>query len=529
MMGSLMVLLSTIAGPASPATYHLQVEDLTLPQTLHQAQEKYGLNYLVVNPPARRLTETFEAEKIEELGQQLARAYDCAVVTVPPLLIAAPGDPSVQMPLRPFGESLAQLLRQRASQLLPPDLSPEELDVKSLGWELLKEICGGEPPKPGDQQDLVIPYQVREPERVKYLQAYYLQTMAKNVQMATAPARALPTRLPHYIELKKKRLYAERFEQYRLPIGSVLPEWQKMMTLRQRIPFGHWEHDLAPRAVQRVSVILGLPVTLRSTGALSSLLKGLEQVGQVQIEADPALAAQPCFASFRDCPLWIVLDALSIATGRRWFPQVDAERYRLLEPEEQLVGEAFALAHPVLRLDGLSVLRRGEGQGGGVFTLLWPALSEPQRKALRAGKRLKFASLEKETQGLIRHFLRIHALESIFAQLDKLDYFLPQKAVQGNFCLGRRGDVQMSIAVKPDAHHAFWLEPPRDMTIEEWFAERKRRAISVEQEKVQGIYQNPRRSVQASRRNYGTRNATLSRMRVNRKMWGRLVAGPPEE
>jgi len=81
------------------------------------------------------------------------------------------------------------------------------------------------------------------------------------------------------------------------------------------------------------------------------------------------------------------------------------------------------------------------------------------------------------------------------------------------------------VALRPDAHVAFWLERPPDMGAEALKAEQERRAAGSE-EAGPPRYASPRWSCQASSLDYGSRAATPSRMKVNRKMWGQLVAGP---
>jgi len=523
-MGFLAAWLFVASPRLGAAAYHLEVTDSTLVQALHQAHEDYGVDYLVLEPPARRLTDTFEAEDLTKLAQDLGAAYGCELVALPPVLIAAPQEPNAEEPLKTFSAALFNALRQRRPPPWAGENPEDRVDIRPLLKELLREISGGEIPQPNPQADTSIPYRSTEPRMVQAWRAWLLDETAREVQRLPNTLAHLFAR-PAVLSLRGNQVRLEGKEVGSWPLGEMDLDWEKRLAFRDHGRYGPWFCDLAPRGAQGIAAVLNTPVDVTVAGTAGSFLEAVEKTVQVQIRADPAGVDKRVCVCFRDAPFWVLLDALTLATGRRWSPAVDAERYRLLEAEESWVAEAVALAPLALREELLLALRMDAV--GGLRAWLWPTLTEQERAALQAGQRLARASLSARSRHLVDRIIRIINLKALLSRLDEVDFFLRQDIVSGSFLVGRRGDVSVAVALRPDVHTAFWLEWPPNMGMEELKVEQERRAAGPGKAPPPR-YASPRWSCQASSLDYGTRAATESRMKVNRQRWGQWVARPED-
>jgi len=177
--------------------------------------------------------------------------------------------------------------------------------------------------------------------------------------------------------------------QARLPSCEVpekLPRWFQ------------WQY-YAPRFLRnRWAVVLPQRVIVQGQGSLAAFLTQISAQVTARCEARKAVATLPLAVALRDVPLWLALQALSVASGVPFGPLEDAEVYTFRAPQN-LWEEVFARTTPERRLPGLYWPR---GLARNMLAGVWPLLTTEQRQKLLEGEVVRLAALSPEAQRWVR-------------------------------------------------------------------------------------------------------------------------------
>ena len=514
-----LVLLATcwLAAAPSHGALVLDVRDASLADALQQLQEVHRVSFVCVSRATRRLSDQFTADSVLELAAKVAAAYGCRMAAVGPALLAF-DEPEAS-------EALSERCVEKLVELLQAKRRPEG-DLRSASWQVLKETCGGDPPKATGESDLSFAYRLTDAPRVAAVQAAFVAEVIPQVQGMARP------RVSQARRLRWALVAAGPGEQDFS--ATVLPAGYLRQAPRGKEPR---EDAGAPDSARSAwpSAVLGLRVTVGGAESLGAALAVAAQQCGVEVVPPDVSGWSPAGLSFVDCPLWAVLDVVSVLTGRLWGPPVDAERYRFDGPERTLVSSAFALAPLSVRWLFLYKWRQN---GRLLRDLLYTALPGSLRtEQPPAAPDVPLETLSQDCQERFWNLDRASGLAVLCQKLGDVEWVLARQELTGRFRIGRLGDIGASVSTGPSSSHALTLQAPQDTPFKEWFAQLKARDSAAMERALEfarkpGPRRNdpPRTSHSASRSDYGTRTQTGSRLRLRTPAGDfreDLVAGPP--
>lgn len=173
-----------------------------------------------------------------------------------------------------------------------------------------------------------------------------------------------------------------------------------------------WRQERAPLEVRDGnSLLLEQRVSLESdAAAFLEVLRQLSEQTSLQILGDQAQEGPALSMAVGEVPLWTVLDALSLLSGRLWRPQTDSLAYTLAEPST-LYEHLYHAAPVSFRTALLQWTRMPLSHVWGDLAFL--ALPDPLRTRLEKGERVPREALPPRAI----HYLTYQVQESFLPQI----------------------------------------------------------------------------------------------------------------
>lgn len=164
-----------------------------------------------------------------------------------------------------------------------------------------------------------------------------------------------------------------------------------------------WSQERAPLEVRNGHALLleqRVSLELKALAALE-VLRALSEQTDLQIRGNPQSQGWPRLSTaVQQVPLWMVLDALSLLSGRLWMPQTDSFSYTLAEPST-LFQRLYQAAPISFRACLLQSTRGNLMHMGGDLAYL--SLPEALRLRLEGEERISRAELPRHVVKYLRH------------------------------------------------------------------------------------------------------------------------------
>jgi hypothetical protein len=221
--------------------------------------------------------------------------------------------------------------------------------------------------------------------------------------------------------------------------GDGLPPVQE----QARLPYleSRWLPNAVRNGRAQIPAIVVGPT--ESSGSLGGLLADL--AGRLPAAFSAGEAAETAIdARLPDMPLWALLEALSVATGRVCECTDDFATYEVAPPTTHYENAAFAAMEADERLMYLQL----DGAGAAWLAVdVWTRLTEAQRQALEEGQVVKLEVIPAEALRWVERADAHVRATRLASEARRLEEFLAQESRRGVFILNAAGSLYLRLWV----------------------------------------------------------------------------------
>lgn len=435
---SLALLGASDAARAQEEPVLLKIPRATLEDAFAQLAREHGLYYVIAEGRGEPKKVALAGNSMYELVTRLLHLFGATGAEIDGLWLvdgAPPADP-VEVLVAATPPSLTE----KPGQLRGPTGGDGRLLITALR-ELWRPHEGTPPPPEGKFR--LLPFEVRDPAQAERLFALTAGRMLASLVAFLGSPRMEARGI---LRLEEGGILRLEQDGRRVTLGAIR-EGRVLPTPRDeasRLPL--LESLWAPREVRRgwaQAPATHLP-PLDFAGSATDLAAVLTDLLPADLRAED-IADVRLSVLLPECPAWIVLTALSVATGRLCDYSDDFETYRFPAPMT-LERAAFAAMKADERL---AYLQLRYGIGVTLYGMqVWTGLTQAQRERLRDGQTVAVEDIPAEAVRWIQRALAAFRAGLVTGEARRIDSWAQGRGCRGVFVLNHAGSIYLKHWVR---------------------------------------------------------------------------------